>query len=80
MNERYLGHLGPRHYAAKKVRERSKSCAVEKHQKVQLFIQNLALKFDSVLTDAGYQNDAKPMALLANLIKAKRIPANQRAS
>ena len=66
MNERYFGHLGPRHYAAKKVRERSKSCAVEKHQKVQLLITNFAPEFESVLTDAGFQNDADAMALLVN--------------
>lgn len=34
MSERYLEYLGPRQYGAKKTRERSKSCAIEKQQKV----------------------------------------------
>ena len=34
MSERYLEYLGPRQYSATKTRERSKSCAIEKQQKV----------------------------------------------
>lgn len=34
MSERYLEYLGPRQYGAKKTGERSKSCAIEKQQKV----------------------------------------------
>ena len=34
MSERYLEYLGPRQYAPTKTRERSKSCAIEKQQKV----------------------------------------------
>ena len=34
MSERYLEYLGPRQYAAKKIRERSKSCQIEKQKKV----------------------------------------------
>jgi len=36
MSERYFEYLGPRQFAAKKTRERSKSCAIEKQQKVRI--------------------------------------------